>query len=175
MAICTVAIVKPHKKLVLTGTARFNAKLKMGISFLKEHEHIYTDPDEPRSLSLARFLKNSARMDKRLRTFTSLLDFKDEFVAEAMRELLETFRLPGSESQQINRIVESFSEIYFATGHAEAKSQHAVYVLAYSIIILLNSDQRRTKYEMTINDYKLNLQGVSDASDSRKSIWYASM
>lgn len=31
-----------------------------------------------------------------------------------MRDLLETFRLPG-ESQQINRITETFAEIYFAT------------------------------------------------------------
>ena len=36
-------------------------------------------------------------------------------VAEAMREMLETFRLPG-ESQQINRITETFAEIYFASG-----------------------------------------------------------
>lgn len=32
-----------------------------------------------------------------------------------MRDLLETFRLPG-ESQQINRITETFAEIYFGTG-----------------------------------------------------------
>ena len=35
-------------------------------------------------------------------------------VAEALREMLETFRLPG-ESQQINRIAETFAEVYFAT------------------------------------------------------------
>lgn len=32
-----------------------------------------------------------------------------------MRELLETFRLPG-EAQQIARITETFAEIYFASG-----------------------------------------------------------
>jgi Sec7-like guanine-nucleotide exchange factor len=31
-----------------------------------------------------------------------------------MRELLETFRLPG-EAQQISRITETFAEIYFAS------------------------------------------------------------
>lgn len=31
-----------------------------------------------------------------------------------MRELLEQFRLPG-ESQQINRITETFAEVYFET------------------------------------------------------------
>jgi golgi-specific brefeldin A-resistance guanine nucleotide exchange factor 1 len=35
-------------------------------------------------------------------------------IADAMRELLETFRLPG-EAQQIARITETFAEIYFAS------------------------------------------------------------
>lgn len=39
-------------------------------------------------------------------------------VAEAMRDLLESFRLPG-ESQQIARITETFAEIYFATEPGE--------------------------------------------------------
>lgn len=74
-----------------------------------------------------------------------------------MREMLETFRLPG-EAQQIARITETFAEVYFAASpgtclrvmrcmlyannglSAEAKSQDAVYVLAYSII-MLNTDQ----------------------------------
>lgn len=38
---------------------------------------------------------------------------KQKPVAEAMRELLEAFRLPG-EAQQIGRITETFAEIYFA-------------------------------------------------------------
>ncbi|KAH9829176.1 uncharacterized protein C8Q71DRAFT_825150 [Rhodofomes roseus] len=170
---------KSRKKLVLTGTARFNTKPKTGISFLEENKLIYTDPNEPRPLSLAKFLKNSARMDKRLlgdflsrpdnidvlKAFMGLFDFKDKSVADAMRELLETFRLPG-ESQQINRITETFAEVYFATGAAETKSQDAVYVLAYSIIMLntdLHSPQIRKR--MTIDDYKRNLKGVNDGSD----------
>lgn len=35
-------------------------------------------------------------------------------IADAVREMLETFRLPG-ESQQINRITETFAEVYFGT------------------------------------------------------------
>lgn len=34
-------------------------------------------------------------------------------VADAMRDMLETFRLPG-EAQQIARITETFAEVYFA-------------------------------------------------------------
>jgi brefeldin A-resistance guanine nucleotide exchange factor 1 len=55
-----------------------------------------------------------------------------------MRELLEAFRLPG-EAQQIARITETFASIYFAAGPAEIKSEDAVYVLAYSVI-MLNTD-----------------------------------
>lgn len=76
---------------------------------------------------------------------------------DAMREMLESLRLPG-ESQQIDRIAETFASVYFAskpgecrhipvldpylTDHlhiAEIKTQDAVYVLAYSII-MLNTD-----------------------------------
>lgn len=80
-------------------------------------------------------------------------------MVDAMREMLETLRLPG-ESQQIDRIAETFASVYFASkpgkyrhlwGHsiadicltdpslAEIKTQDAVYVLAYSII-MLNTD-----------------------------------
>jgi brefeldin A-resistance guanine nucleotide exchange factor 1 len=71
-----------------------------------------------------------------------------------MRELLEAFRLPG-EAQQISRITETFASIYFASEPGELylnlfqlraelllveiKSEDAVYVLAYSVI-LLNTD-----------------------------------
>lgn len=156
------------------------------MSFLEENKLIYADPNESRERSLANFLKSCTRLDKRLlgdyisrpeslevlKAFMQLLDFKDvcvwitpvassrlilcqKPVADAMRDLLETFRLPG-ESQQIARITETFSEIYFATQPgmhvflffycfiyptliAEVKTQDAVYVLAYSII-MLNTD-----------------------------------
>ena len=73
-----------------------------------------------------------------------------------MRELLETFRLPG-EAQPIARITETFAEHFFScnpreyttlsrirkailrTSLAEIATQDAVYVLAYSVI-MLNTD-----------------------------------
>lgn len=72
-----------------------------------------------------------------------------------MRLLLEAFRLPG-EAGPIARITENFADIYFAsdpresckalfdppshfTCPAEVKSTDAVYVLAYSVI-MLNTD-----------------------------------
>lgn len=99
--------------------------------------------DRPKSL--ARFLKSCNRLDKRLlgdflskpenldvlKAFVQLFDFKDvgsrsirltdaadtfqKPIADALRELLESFRLPG-EAQQISRIAETFAEVYFASG-----------------------------------------------------------
>ncbi|EMD38471.1 hypothetical protein CERSUDRAFT_113640 [Gelatoporia subvermispora B] len=171
--------VKSRKRLILTGIARFNAKPKAGLSFLEENKLIYMGPDEPRPVTLAKFLKSNTRLDKRvigdfiskpenievLKVFMGLFDFKDKSVADAMREFLEAFRLPG-EAQQISRITETFAEVYFATKPAEVKSQDAVYVLAYSII-LLNTDLHnpQIRKRMTIEDYKRNLKGVNEGSD----------
>lgn len=113
---------------------------------------------------------------------------EQKIVCDALRELLEQFRLPG-ESQQINRITETFAEIYFATNPralrfpscgvsaesgadpcflstAEIKSQDAVYVLAYSVI-MLNVDQHsaQIRKRMDIEAYSRNLRGVNDGVD----------
>ena len=82
---------KSTKNLVSTGVARFNENPKFGLVFLEENKVIYADPDVPRSRSLAEFLKNCARLDKRilgdfiskpenldvLEAFIGLFDFKD--------------------------------------------------------------------------------------------------
>ncbi|CAL1704279.1 unnamed protein product [Somion occarium] len=170
---------KSQKMLVLNGASRFNTKPKSGLTFLEEHKLIYTDSNEPRPQSLAKFLRSCSKLDKRLlgdyisrpenidllKAFMGLFDFKNKTVADAMREFMEAFRLPG-ESQQINRITETFAEVYFATEPAEVKSQDAIYVLAYSIIMLntdLHSPQIRKR--MSIEDYKRNLKGVNDGSN----------
>ncbi|THH10280.1 hypothetical protein EW145_g1429 [Phellinidium pouzarii] len=172
---------KSRKRLVLTGASRFNMKPKVGISFLEENRLIYADLsdtiDRPKSLAI--FLKSCSRLDKRLlgdfisrpeniavlKAFIRLFNFKDNTAADAMRELLESFRLPG-ESQQIARITETFAEVYFESGPADIKSQDAVYVLAYSII-LLNTDLHnpQVRKRMTLEDYQKNLRGVNDGAD----------
>ena len=43
----------------------------------------------------------------------SFADFEQKSIADAMRELLETFRLPG-EAQPIARITETFAEHFFS-------------------------------------------------------------
>ncbi|KZT26496.1 Sec7-domain-containing protein [Neolentinus lepideus HHB14362 ss-1] len=172
---------KSRKKLVMTGAGRFNTKPKTGIAFLEENGLIYADlsPSVSKAESLAKFLKSCTRLDKRLlgdfisrpenidvlRAFIGLFDFRDKPVVDAMRELLESFRLPG-ESQQIDRITETFAQIYFASHPAEIKNQDAVYVLAFSII-MLNTDLHnpQVRKRMTIEDYTRNLRGVNDGTD----------
>ncbi|KAJ3572817.1 hypothetical protein NP233_g2836 [Leucocoprinus birnbaumii] len=172
---------KSQKQIILTGANLFNNKPKNGLAFLEENRIIYNDLSEEvsKAKSLATFLKGCTRLDKRLlgdyiskpdniellKAFIGLFDFRNKDVADAMRELLESFRLPG-ESQQISRITEIFAACYFASEPAEIKSEDAVYVLAFSVI-MLNTDLHnpQVRKRMTIEDYQKNLRGVNHGSD----------
>ncbi|KDN35753.1 hypothetical protein RSAG8_11315, partial [Rhizoctonia solani AG-8 WAC10335] len=185
---------KSRKLLVLTAAQKFNEKPKKGVAFMLENGLV--DPrteeasDEPGQAekepakradpkSLAHFLKNSPRLDKKglgeyishldnpelLKEFIGIFDFRGKLIAEAMRELLESFRLPG-EAQPIARITETFAKRFFACGPPGIKSEDAVFVLSYSVILLntdLHNPQNRKR--MTIADYQKNLKGVNDGTD----------
>nr|XP_031861344.1 uncharacterized protein CI109_003316 [Kwoniella shandongensis]KAA5528416.1 hypothetical protein CI109_003316 [Kwoniella shandongensis] len=176
---------KSRKGILLAGATLFNNKPKKGIAFLEEQGIIVPDPNGPgtdeekRDLAIAKFLRHSSRLDKKLlgefisrpdqvgllKAFIGLFDFKGKSIADAMRELLETFRLPG-ESHPISRITENFAEHFFSFKPAEVADQDAVYVLAYSVI-MLNTDQHnpQNRKRMTIEDYKKNLRGVNGGKD----------
>ncbi|KAF8184945.1 Sec7-domain-containing protein [Mycena galopus ATCC 62051] len=175
---------KSQKKLIVAAANRFNTKPKQGVAFLEENRLIYTDlpadaPESAKAHNLAVFLKGCARLDKRLlgdyisreenlpllKAFVGLFDFRDKPIAEALRELLETFRLPG-EAQQIARITETFASIYFASEPDEIQNEDAVYVLSYSVI-MLNTDLHnpQVRQRMTIEDYTRNLRGVNNNTD----------
>ncbi|KAK4052248.1 GDP/GTP exchange factor for ARF [Microbotryomycetes sp. JL221] len=174
-----LAATKSHKQILLQGAAEFNLKPKVGLKFLEDHGIIYSDPGISREESLARFFKTTPRLDKKLlgdfisrpdqievlRAFMRLMDFGGKIICDAMRELLEAFRLPG-ESQQIARITEVFAEVYFETKPPEIKSQDAVYILAYSVI-MLNTDLHnpQVRKRMDITAYSRNLRGVNDGQD----------
>ncbi|KAJ4488408.1 hypothetical protein J3R30DRAFT_3435649 [Lentinula aciculospora] len=172
---------KSQKKLILTGAARFNTKPKTGLAFLEENGLIYADLSDEvdRPLSLAKFLKNCSHLDKRLlgdfisrpdnlhvlQAFIGLFDFRNKPVADAMREMLESFRLPG-ESQQIERITGTFAMKYLESGPAEIKSKDAGHIVAYSII-MLNTDQHnpQVRKRMSFEEFQRNLRGVNEGSD----------
>ena len=84
---------KSKKRLILTGAARFNSKPKTGLAFLEENGLIYHDLSDEitRAQSLAKFLKSSTRLDKKLlgdfiskpenidvlKAFVGLFDFRE--------------------------------------------------------------------------------------------------
>ncbi|KAF2721574.1 Sec7-domain-containing protein [Polychaeton citri CBS 116435] len=166
---------RAKKKVIIRGATKFNESPKGGIAFLAS-QGVIDDPNNPNSVSA--FLKGTTRIDKKvlgefiskrsneaiLDAFIGQFNFKGHRVDEALRELLNTFRLPG-ESALIERIVTTFSEKYFTAAEpAEITDKDAVFVLTYAII-MLNTDlynpnvkaQNRMKFE----DFQRNLRGVN--------------
>jgi len=141
---------RDRKQLVIQGTTKFNESPKKGIAYLAQHGIISSVED---AKSIAKFLKGTTRVSKKvlgeyltkrdngavLNAFLETFDFTGKRVDEALREMLETFRLPG-ESALIERLVDVFSEKYFATGPTDVADKDAVLVLSYAII-MLNTDQ----------------------------------
>lgn len=75
--------------------------------------------------------------------WTCLIFIAGQAFDRAMRVFLESFRLPG-EAQKINRIMESFGSHYHQQCPLLFKNADAVYILAYSVI-LLNTDQHNSQ------------------------------
>ncbi|ORY81572.1 hypothetical protein BCR37DRAFT_48410 [Protomyces lactucae-debilis] len=168
---------RQRKELVLKASAKFNEKPKLGVAFLLESDLI--DKDDATN-SLAQFLFASSRINKEilgdyisrpdsielLRAFVRLFDYRGKRLDEALRALLQRFRLPG-ESQQIARIVEEFAAVYFEVNKTVVKSADAAYVLAYAVI-MLNTDQHNVqarKSRMTSVQFASNLRGTNDGEN----------
>ncbi|KAI1383607.1 uncharacterized protein F4822DRAFT_421137 [Hypoxylon trugodes] len=162
-----------RKKMIIKGATKFNEKPKEGLGYLKEQGVIGGD-----SASAAKFLRSTSRIskavlgeflskkgnDEYLEAFLDLFDFSGKRVDEAVRLLLESFRLPG-ESPLIERIVTAFAKKYFATsGFDVVASEDAVFILTYAII-MLNVDQHspklKGKQRMEFADFARNLRGVN--------------
>lgn len=170
---------RARKKIIIRAATKFNENPKAGIAFLAS-QGIIEDPSDPRSV--ARFVKGTTRIDKKvlgeylskksngdvLNAFLDLFDFTGQRVDEALRQLLNSFRLPG-ESQLIERIVTEFSEKYCAKATPEGiADKDAVYVLTYAII-MLNTDQHnpnlKSQNRMSFQDFSRNLRGVNSGQD----------
>ncbi|KAI1382440.1 hypothetical protein F4677DRAFT_401922 [Hypoxylon crocopeplum] len=166
-----------RKKMIIKGATKFNEKPKEGLGYLKEQGIITSDP-----VSIAKFLRSTSRVskavlgeflskkgnDEYLEAFLDLFDFSGKRVDEAVRLLLESFRLPG-ESALIERIVTTFAKKYFATSGSDVVlSEDAVFILTYAII-MLNVDQHSPKLKgqrrMELVDFARNLRGVNNTKD----------
>ena len=166
---------RARKKVIIRGATKFNESPKGGIAFLAA-QGIISDPNDPHAVTS--FLKGTTRIDKKvlgdfiskksndaiLDSFMDLFDFRGLRVDEALRQLLNSFRLPG-ESQLIERIVTVFADKYFARAEPkEIADKDALFVLTYAIIMLntdLYNPNVKDQARMKFNDFSRNLRGVN--------------
>jgi brefeldin A-resistance guanine nucleotide exchange factor 1 len=168
-----------RKKVIIKGASKFNESAKGGIAYLAS-EGIIEDPNDARSVT--KFLSGTTRIDKKvlgeyiskksheaiLEAFMEQFDFTGQRVDEALRQVLNTFRLPG-ESALIERIVTVFSEQYIDRAKPEGiTDKDAIFVLTYAII-MLNTDQYNPNVKegarMKLQDFARNLRGVNSGSN----------
>ncbi len=97
---------KHKKKLIATATEQFNTKPTKGVSYMQECGLLKTPPEPP---EIARFMRQNPHLDKKqmgeyisnrknlviLEAFCNSFDFRGVRIDEALRQFLETFRLPG--------------------------------------------------------------------------------
>ena len=170
---------RSRKKLIIKGTSKFNENPKGGLAYLQEKGVIENAADP---LCLAKFLQGTSRINKKvlgdflskkgneaiLDAFIDRYDFTGKRVDEALRVLLESFRLPG-ESPLIERIVSSFAEKYCSSSVPEGvANKDAVFILSYAII-MLNTDQHnptiKSQARMKFEDFTRNLRGQNGGED----------
>ena len=170
---------RSRKKIIIRGATKFNENPKAGIAFLSSHGIIQNPED---ASSVVKFLRGTTRISKTvlgeylskrshedlLEAYLETYEFAGKRVDEALRDLLNSFRLPG-ESALIERIVAAFSAKYCGNSMPEGiANKDAVLVLTYAII-MLNTDQHnpnlKKEKRMTYNDFARNLRGVNGDKD----------
>ena len=170
---------RTRKKTIIKGMNKFNEKPRAGLAYL-EAQGILKNAQDP--VEVAAFLKSTSRASKSvlgdfiskkgneeiLKAFLNLFDFSGKRLDEALRLLLESFRLPG-EAPLISTIVETFSEKYCTCDvPEEVADTDAAFVLSYAII-LLNTDQHnptlKDNKRMTLEDFSRNLRGTNNGQN----------
>lgn len=168
-------IAKHRKTALNNGIRQFNFKPKRGVKQLIKDRFIRSDSPE----DIATFILQTEDLDKAMigeylgegepqniaimHAFVDSMDFTRRRFVDALRQFLQSFRLPG-ESQKIDRFMLKFAERYI-TGNPNAfANADTAYVLAYSVI-MLNTDQHSVKLKgprMTVNDFIKNNRGIND-------------
>ncbi len=166
---------KQRKTALLNGIRQFNFKPKRGIKALLADGFLRSDSAE----DIAAFITQNDKLDKAMigeylgegdpynvaimHAFVDLMDFDKRRFVDALRQFLQSFRLPG-EAQKIDRFMLKFAERYI-TGNPNAfANADTAYVLAYSVI-LLNTDLHSVKMKgkrMTVEDFIKNNRGIND-------------
>lgn len=171
---------RKRKKIIKSGSTKFNDNPKGGVAFLVKNG-IIENPDDPAQLAV--FLKSTSHLSKKvlgefitkknneelLKAYISQFSFDGKRIDEALRELLTSFRLPG-ESALIERIVNVFVDKFLASDISDGiADQDAGFVLTYAIIMLntdlYNPNVKKTQKRMTVEDFGRNLRGCNAGKD----------
>lgn len=167
-----------QKSLIEDVVKRFNKDPKDGVVYALERALLPSTSAE----HVAHFLRSTPGLDKKLLgeylvkyqpvLSAFMTDFKfetDTRIDEAVRVVLESFRLPG-EGQQIDRVMETFASVYYnnVKDHPNCpfKDQDGAFILAFSII-MLNTDQHnpQIKNRMTFEQFVRNNRGINAGGD----------
>ncbi|RKO99878.1 hypothetical protein CXG81DRAFT_5799, partial [Caulochytrium protostelioides] len=168
---------KKRKQILSEGIKRFNFKPAKGIAFLISSGCISSDsPSDVAHFLLTQPLLKKSMIGEYLgegddyniqvmHTFVDALDFQDKSFVDALREFLQSFRLPG-EAQKIDRFMLKFAQRYLQGNPAAFSSADTAYVLAYSVV-MLNTDQHspQVKHRMTCEDFIKNNRGIDEGKD----------
>lgn len=169
---------KQRKTALINGIRQFNFKPRRGIKTLLKDGFIKSDAPE----DLAAFILQNDRLDKAMigeylgegdplnvaimHAFVNSMDFTRRRFVDALRQFLQSFRLPG-EAQKIDRFMLKFAERYIKGNPNAFANADTAYVLAYSVI-MLNTDQHSSKVKgkrMTTEDFIKNNRGINDSAD----------
>lgn len=169
---------RQRKAALSHAIQQFNFKPKRGIKLLIKDGFIRSDSPK----DIANFLLRNDRLDKAaigeylgegdaenvaiMHAFVDSMDFTKRRFVDALRQFLQSFRLPG-EAQKIDRFMLKFAERYLAGNPNSFANADTAYVLAYSVI-LLNTDQHSSKMKgprMTKEDFIKNNRGINDNAD----------
>ncbi len=168
---------KARKTALSNGIRQFNFKPKRGVKFLLQSGFIASESAQ----DIANFLISDDRLDKAqigeylgegeaknieiMHAFVDTMDFTRRRFVDALRQFLQSFRLPG-EAQKIDRFMLKFADRYVAGNPNAFANAETAYVLAYSVI-LLNTDLHSSKIarRMTREDFIRNNRGINDNAD----------
>ncbi|KAI8959889.1 Sec7-domain-containing protein [Daldinia sp. FL1419] len=168
---------KARKTALANAIRQFNFKPKKGIKLLIQEGFIPSDSPK----DIAKFLISDDRLDKAqigeylgegeaknieiMHAFVDTMDFTQRRFVDALRQFLQSFRLPG-EAQKIDRFMLKFANRYVMGNPNAFANADTAYVLAYSVI-LLNTDLHSSKIarRMTKEDFIKNNRGINDNAD----------
>eukprot|EP00002_Diphylleia_rotans_P026961 TRINITY_DN5399_c0_g2_i1.p1 TRINITY_DN5399_c0_g2~~TRINITY_DN5399_c0_g2_i1.p1 ORF type:complete len:1189 (+),score=232.70 TRINITY_DN5399_c0_g2_i1:1205-4771(+) len=169
---------RQKKRVIASGAQIFNSNPVKGIKYLQDNKVL---PTPLCHTSVAEFLRNTPALTKDaiglylgepgdenigiMKKYIETFDFAGMSFDSSLRMFLESFRLPG-EAQKIDRIMEAFSERFYAQCPSPFANASAAYVLAFSAI-LLNTDHHNTviKRKMTLQEFMRNTSGINDGKD----------